>query len=155
MTDMSEWKLPWQGGCRCNQVRFEISLPPLLTMACHCTGCQRMSASAFSLSVAVPTAGFEVKTGEPVIGGLHGNPRHFFCPHCLSWMFTRPEGLDFVNVRATLLDNSQWIEPYIETYTSEKLPWAATPAVHKYEKFPPPEVYGTLISEFAQNSPRP
>ena len=87
---MNEWKLPWQGGCRCNQVRFEISLPPLLTMACHCTGCQRMSASAFSLSVAVPTAGFAVKTGEPVIGGLHGNPRHFFCPHCLSWMFSAP-----------------------------------------------------------------
>jgi hypothetical protein len=153
--DMSEWKLPWQGGCRCDRVRFEISLPPLLTMACHCTGCQRMSASAFSLSVAVPTSGFAVKTGEPVIGGLHGNPSHYFCPYCLSWMFTRPEGLDFVNVRATLLDNPRWIEPYIETYTSEKLAWSTTPAVHKYPKFPPPEAYGTLISEFAQNSPRP
>jgi len=155
MTDMSEWKLPWQGGCRCDQVRFEISLPPLLTMACHCTGCQRMSASAFSLSVAVPTAGFAVKAGEPVIGGLHGNPRHYFCPYCLSWMFTRPEGLDFVNVRATLLDNPRWIEPYVETYTSEKLPWSTTPAVHKYAKFPPLEAFGTLISEFAQNSARP
>ena len=60
-----------------------------------------------------------------------------------------------MNVRATLLDNPRWIEPYIDTYTSEKLPWATTPAVHKYEKFPPPEVFGTLLSEFAQNSPRP
>ncbi|MBS0416559.1 MAG: GFA family protein [Proteobacteria bacterium] len=152
---MSEWNLPWQGGCRCNQVRFEIKLPPLLTMACHCTGCQRMSASAFSLSVAIPTAGFGVTTGEPVIGGLHGNPRHFFCPHCLTWMFTRPDGLDFVNVRATLLDNSRWVTPFIETYTSEKLPWAGTPAVHKYDAFPPPQDYGRLIAEFAASSPRP
>jgi hypothetical protein len=42
----------------------DTTLLPLLTMACHCTGCQRMSASAFSLSVAVPSAGFAVKTGE-------------------------------------------------------------------------------------------
>jgi hypothetical protein len=49
---MNEWKLPWQGGCRCNQVRFDISRPPLLTMACHCTGCQRMSASAYRVLIA-------------------------------------------------------------------------------------------------------
>ncbi len=27
-------------------MRFQITAPPLLTMACHCTGCQRMTASA-------------------------------------------------------------------------------------------------------------
>jgi len=70
-------------------------------------------------------------------------------------MFTRPDGLDFVNVRATLLDNPRWVTPYIYTYTSEKLPWVTTPAVHRYEAFPPPEAFGTLISEFAQSSPRP
>lgn len=152
---MNEWKLPWHGGCRCNQVRFEITAPPLMTMACHCTGCQRMSASAFSLSVAIPSAGFAVKSGEPVIGGLHGNPRHFHCPYCLSWMFTRPEGLDFVNVRATLLDSPGWVTPFIETYTSEKLPWATTPAVHKYPAFPPQGAFGPLIEEFTRSSPRP
>ncbi|MCI3133203.1 GFA family protein [Phenylobacterium aquaticum] len=82
--------LPLAGGCRCGQVRFEISAPPLITMACHCRGCQRMTASAFSLSVLVPAAGFTVTAGEPVIGGLHGSPKHFHCPHCMSWMFTRP-----------------------------------------------------------------
>jgi len=62
---------------------------PLLAMACHCTGCQRMSASAFSLSAAIPTAGFAVLKGEPVLGGLHGAAHHYFCPHCMSWVFTR------------------------------------------------------------------
>jgi len=114
-----------------------------------------MSASAFSLSLAVPSAGLSVKTGEPVIGGLHGNPSHFFCPHCLSWMFTRPDGLDFVNVRSSLLDDPRWVTPFIETYTSEKLSWATTPAVHKYEAFPPREAYGSLIEEFAKAGTRP
>ena len=152
----SEWKLPWEGGCRCGQVRIRISAPPLLTMACHCTGCQRMTASAFSLSVAIPSLGFAVTKGEPVIGGLHGAPRHYFCPHCMSWMFTRPEGMDwFVNVRTTMLDDPRWVRPFIETWTREKLPWATTPAVHSYETVPALDEYQRLMSEYAAQAERP
>ncbi|MBB5533370.1 GFA family protein [Rhizobium giardinii] len=142
---------PLEGGCRCGQVRLKISAPPLLTMACHCTGCQRMSSSAYSLSAAIPAEGFEVTEGEPVIGGLHGATRHYFCPHCMSWMFTRPEGMDwFVNLRPTMLDDTSWFSPFIETFTSEKLPWATTAAVHSYETFPPMEAYEGLVKEFAE-----
>ena len=138
------------GGCRCGQVRIRIAAPPLITMACHCTGCQRMSASAFSLSAAIPSEGFLVVQGEPVVGGLHGPTRHYFCPHCLSWMFTRPEGFDmFVNVRPTMLDDAGWFSPFIETFTSEKLPWATTPAVHSYETFPPFEAFEALTRDYA------
>jgi len=147
---MTELTLPQEGRCRCGQVRFRITAPPLLTMACHCTGCQRMTGSAFSLSAAIPSEGFAVTQGEPVIGGLHGPSRHYFCPHCLSWLFTRPEGLDhFVNIRSTMLDDPAWSVPFIETCTGEKLPWAATPAVHSYETYPPMEAYGPLVAAFA------
>jgi hypothetical protein len=148
---MSIPSLPWEGGCRCGQVRFKVSAPPLLTMACHCTGCQQMTSSAYSLSAAIPADGFEVTKGEPVIGGLHGATRHFFCPYCMSWMFTRAEGLDwFVNIRATLLDDHGWYEPFAETMTAEGLPWAKTPAVHSFEGFPPLETYQGLTAEFAE-----
>ena len=70
---MDEWKLPWEGGCRCGAVRIRVTKPPLLAMACHCTGCQRMSASAFSLTLTLPADGFAVTRGEPVIGGLQGD----------------------------------------------------------------------------------
>ncbi|MDP3174465.1 MAG: GFA family protein [Phenylobacterium sp.] len=75
---MSLLPLPWTGACRCAQVRLTISAPPLLTMACHCTECQKMTSSAFSLSAAIPADGFAVVQGEPVIGGLHGASRHYF-----------------------------------------------------------------------------
>lgn len=104
---MGDWNLPWEGECRCGQVRFKVSIQPLLTMACHCKGCQKMTASAFSLSIAIPSAGFSIIKGEATIGGLHGATRHYFCPHCKSWMFTRPEGIDeFVNLRPTMLDDA-------------------------------------------------
>jgi hypothetical protein len=101
-----------------------------------------MTASAFSLSAAIPSDGFSVLKGEPVIGGLHGATRHYSCPHCMSWMFTRAEGLDwFVNVRPTMLDEPRWFIPFVETFTEEKLAWATTPAVHSYTRFPPFEEY--------------
>ena len=139
------------GACRCGQARFKVEGEPLVTMACHCTGCQRMTASAFSLSSLYPTDRFEVATGEPVIGGLHGATRHYFCPHCLSWLFTRPEGMDdLVNVRATMLDDAHDYWPFIETFTREKLPWATTGAVHSFAGFPPMERYPALLGEFSQ-----
>ena len=138
------------GGCRCGQVRFRISEAPVMTAACHCPGCQRMTASAFSLSALVPAAALEIVEGEPVIGGLHGATRHYFCPHCLSWIYTRPEGVDaFVNVRTPMLDDPSGLEPFMETMTAEKMPWATTPASESFPGFPAPEDFGRLMQAYA------
>ncbi|MCW2364327.1 MULTISPECIES: GFA family protein [Sphingobium] len=139
-----------EGGCRCGKLRFRVTGAPLFTAACHCRGCQLMTASAFSLTSCYFSARFEVMAGEPVIGGLHGATRHFFCDHCLSWVFTRPEGMDeIVNVRTTLLDVPPTDPPFLETYTSEALPWAVTKARHSFETFPPMEQFQPLMAEFA------
>lgn len=153
---MTDWKLPWTAACRCARVKLRITAPPLLTMACHCTGCQRMTASAYSLSVAVPAPGFEVVEGEPVIGGLHGASRHYHCPHCKSWLFTRPEGLDeLVNVRATMLDDHGWFVPFVETCTAEGFAWARTGAAHSFANIPEPAAFGPLVAAFAAKGARP
>ena len=150
---MSQPNLPMEGTCRCGRVRIRISAPPMLTMACHCTGCQRMSGSAYSLSAAIPTAGFAVTEGEPVVAGATPEAGHHFCPDCMTWMFTRPQGIDFfVNVRPTMLEDTGWYSPFIETFTSEKLAWAATTAVHSYDKFPPMEDYERLLGDYAARS---
>lgn len=120
-------------------------------MTCHCTGCQCVTASAFSLSALHPSNGFKVMLGEPVIVGLHGAARHYFCAHCMNWLFTYPEGIDeLVNVRATMMDDAQSFSPFIKTYTDEKLSWATTHAVHSFNKFPSPENFPALLSEFAK-----
>jgi hypothetical protein len=129
----------------------------MLTGACHCTGCQRMTGSAYSLTVTVPGGGFAVTQGEPVIGGLRGPvSHHYHCPDCLSWVFTRAEGMDwFVNVRATMLDDARWFEPYVELFTREKLPWAGTGARHSYAGSPEMAEFGTLMEAFAREGKRP
>jgi hypothetical protein len=141
--------LAWDGGCRCGGVRVRVVAPPMLTMACHCLGCQTMSASAFSLSMALPLAGLEVVAGETVIGGLHGEPsHHHFCDRCKTWMFTRVEAFGLVNLRPTMLDRHGAFTPFIETQTAEKLPWATTPARHSFARFPAMEEYAALTREY-------
>ncbi|MGZ5268269.1 MAG: GFA family protein [Caldimonas sp.] len=150
------WHLPWTGSCRCGRVSLRITKSPWLIGACHCTGCQKMSASAFSLTVSVPGDGFATSGLEPVIGGLHGEERHHFCPWCMNWMFTRVDATDeFVNVRASMLDDHRWVVPYAEFWTSEKLPWASTSARASFATEPPDEAFAGLLEGFARDGARP
>jgi hypothetical protein len=146
------------GGCRCGRIRFRVTLPAMLSMACHCGGCQRMTASAFSLSIAVQRDRFEITRGQEVVvkGGeqLDDEAGHRHCSFCKSWLFTEvPERLGFVNVRTTMLDDTSGLEPFIETQTAEKLPWATTPAKHSFERFPPMDEYLSLIQAYATRGP--
>jgi len=145
---MSQPSLPREGGCRCDRVRFRVTAPAIFTSACHCKGCQKMTASAFSLSMAIPTDGFAVIAGETVIGGLHGHLQHHFCAWCMSWMFTTAEEMPFFNVRTTMLDDPSGFEPFLETWTAEKLAWAATPAIHSFPTVPSMDDYPRLLAEY-------
>ena len=139
-----------QGGCRCGKVRFEVTGSPMLTMACHCTGCQRMTASAFSLSEAYSPPQFRLVEGEVVIGGIHGPAHHYHCDYCKSWIYTDPgKDAGFVNLRSTMFDDPIQEPPFAETYTSEGLSWATTGAVHSFGKFPPMELWPNLIQDYA------
>lgn len=153
MVDMSHSPLPKspvEGGCRCGRVRFRVSEPPLLEVACHCRGCQRMTASAFSTSIAVAEEAFAITSGDMVRGGLgEGDVHHHHCGTCLSWVYTSfPPSLGFVNVRATLLDDPSWHTPWLEVETRSKLPWAHTGAQRSFEGSPPAGAYIGFITEY-------
>ena len=141
--------LPLKGSCRCGRLEFRVTKAPTCTAVCHCPGCQKMSSSAFSLTAMVPADGFEVTKGEPVIGGMHAPElQHYFCGHCMSWMFTRPAGMDFVNVRPIMLDDHAWFRPYMETYAKTKLPFVETGAAVSFETFPAMEEIGEVVEGY-------
>ena len=143
--------LPLAGRCRCGRVTFEVTAPPVMTAVCHCTGCQRMSSSAFSLTAIFPAEAFSVVTGETVTGGLRGpDLQHHFCPDCMTWMFTRIAGVDaLVNVRPTLLDDHGWFSPFLETMAADRLDWVETPARHSFDGMPTMEEFTALVEAFA------
>ena len=150
-------KLPIDGGCRCDRLRIRLTEAPIMTAACHCFGCRRMSSSAFSLTAMFLASGFAVTKGDSVIGGLHRDDlHHFFCGFCMTWMFTRPSMLPHVvNVRPTMFDDHAWFAPFMDTYAKDKLPWAHTGAVRSFPEFPPMDAFDVVLQEYAAWPNRP
>ncbi len=150
---MKRPRLPLEGSCLCGSVRVRVTEPPLLTLACHCRDCQKLTASAYSLTAMFPAEGFSV-TGDLVTGGLRTEQReHNFCARCLGFVFTRIKGADTrVNLRVSVLDDLTWFEPFVELMTEEKMPWARVPAAHSFARFP--ESLETLAELMADYSAR-
>ncbi len=139
-----------EGGCRCGEVRFAVNGDPLITFACHCKGCQRMTASAFSLSSLYPADRFESSDSETILGGIKGATKHHFCPSCMSWLFTEPDAMEgFVNVRSTMLDEPAGHRPFVDVFLGEGLAGVASGAPRQYEKMPDESDFGTLTAAYA------
>ncbi|MEC9432006.1 MAG: GFA family protein [Pseudomonadota bacterium] len=159
------WALPWAGGCRCGALRFAVTAPPLISVACHCRGCQRMTGGAFSLTLCLPVDGFAVTKGETRRVGMGAAPwagpesqalDHRGCAVCGGWAFTRVADVpDMVTLRATLLDDAGWIRPFAETGMAHGLPWAVGMAEHGFDDFPPADAWGPLIADHAARGARP
>jgi hypothetical protein len=109
-----------------------------------------MTASAFSLSSLYPADRFEPIQGETMLGGLKGATRHHFCPSCMSWLYTQPEGMDgFVNVRSTMLDDPAAHRPFVDVFLGEGMPWVSTGAEHRYEAMPDQSHFAELTAAYA------
>jgi hypothetical protein len=54
-----------------------------------------------------------------------------------------------------MLDDHRWYVPFVEVYTSEKLPWAITGARHSFATQPEPERFQPLMDEFAREGAKP
>lgn len=145
-------KYPMEASCRCGQVKVSIASPPVCSMVCHCKGCQKMTAGPYSMSLMMAPDSFSVLEGEPVLGGLKAHIQHYFCPGCMSWVYTRIPGRETFLVRTTLLERPDLFPPFMESNTLEKLPWVSTPAVHSFEKFPAPEDYKQLMADYAEHA---
>jgi hypothetical protein len=121
------------GGCQCGQVRYESAGEPLALYVCHCRECQRQSASAFGMSLQVPSAGLRVTQGHPKFWTRPADSgrqvKCAFCPHCGSRLWHEREGLaDTLTIKAGSLDAPVDFSTAIHIWTSRKLPGMVIPA---------------------------
>ena len=153
---MSDWKLPWSAACMCGRVQMRIAQAPVISMACHCRGCQRLTSGPYSLTLMLPEAGFKVE-GPTEIGALHkADMQHHFCAHCKNWVYSDGERIPgFVNFRSTMLEDASWVTPFVESNVASKLPGVVSGAKYSYQGFPPPENRQMLMEGFAREGARP
>src|SRR4051794_31509248 len=126
-------RLPLTGGCICGAARYEITQEPISVYTCHCTDCQRATASAFSIGVAVPGEAFRLtgKELQPAPGGITDGGRvktRWVGPDCGISLCsgvkigTEPPGYTRI-VRGGTLDDTSWLKPTTHFYTRNKQPW--------------------------------
>src|SRR3984893_16143181 len=109
-------KLPQTGGCQCGAIRYEITEEPQLVYACHCTDCQRLTSSAFSMAIVVNDGAFRLKGIEPraiqPTADSGGVVIRWVCPECGSWVCGASSSDDgLLRVRAGTLDDTSWAAP--------------------------------------------
>ncbi len=130
-------KLPLTGGCVCGAIRYEITQAPVSVYTCHCTDCQRITSSAFSIGMVVPADAFRPTGNEAKAapGGITAGGRvksRWICPDCGTWLYggpkigTEPPGTRRV-IRGGTPDDTSWLQPTSHFWTRNKQAWVVLP----------------------------
>jgi hypothetical protein len=120
----------FEGGCQCGAIRYRVTGRPLTFYACHCTECQKQSASAFGLSLWVRRSDLEILSGGPKHWERRADSgnvmRCAFCPDCGSRLYHEADIANFT--------------PVGHIWVRSKQPWvdlAGLPGDLVFEKEPP------------------
>ena len=133
-------KLPQTGGCQCGKIRYEMIEAPRLIYTCHCTDCQHITSSAFSLGVALSETAFHLIAGEPrALERMSDSGRlntRVVCPDCACWVYSLPRG-GVIRVRGRSTTHHGCARPHI--WTRSKQPWATFAEGDEIFEGQPPE----------------
>ena len=115
------------GGCHCGKITYEADIDPDKAGLCHCTDCQTLTSSAFSLFVPVPKEKFRLR-GEPRIyvkTAESGNRRaQAFCPECGTRIYASAEKDPLVfNLRLGTVRQRAALSPRAQIWCRSALPW--------------------------------
>lgn len=115
------------GGCHCGKITYEADIDPDKVGLCHCTDCQTLTSSAFSLFVPVPKEKFRLR-GEPrvyVKTAESGNRRaQAFCPECGTRIYASAEKDPLVfNLRLGTVRQRAALSPRVQLWCRSALPW--------------------------------
>ena len=151
-------QLPQTGGCQCGKLRYVIAAAPWLVFTCHCTDCQRMTSSAFSMGLVVADRSFRLTASEPWLverATDSGSRRaRWLCPECGSWISGTPRpGSAVRTVRAGSLDDTSWLRPTVHLWIRSKQPWITLPDGDQRFTTQPADLGGFWASAGANQPP--
>lgn len=120
--------LPQTGGCACGAVRYALSAPPLMVYNCHCTNCQKITGSAFTVAATIPEAALAFTNGSPARvewKADSGNTRFgLFCGRCGSRIANgQTPSIGMLSLRAGTFDDTSWVEPVGDIWTKSAQKW--------------------------------
>ncbi len=125
---MADRQMPLAGGCQCGAVRYELKATPMRPIICHCTECQKQTASAFGMTLPVLRRDLELLSGDlkdwrrPAESGRE--LACYFCPECGTRLYhSSSMGPEFWHLKPGTLDDTSWLEPVAQVWTKSAQPW--------------------------------
>lgn len=122
-----------RGGCACGAVRFELLSSPIFVQACHCSFCQRMTGSAFSVN-ALLESDRVFRLGQepeavPTPSALPAGQIAHRCGTCRVrvWSTHASLGPRVALIHAGCMDEPTAFEPELHCFVSNKMPWVIVP----------------------------
>lgn len=129
-----------EGGCYCQEVRYESTGEIGMRGQCFCRECQYITGGDSVLIMGVPEEGFRVTRGE--LKGfkrpdLENGVTREFCPNCGTHVLTRAmPGMVLIKI-GTLDDPSVFEGPQMAIYTCDKQTYHRLPeGVPTFDKLP-------------------
>jgi hypothetical protein len=116
-----------RGVCLCQIVGFEVDLPFIKFVKCHCSRCRRATGSAFAANAYVLPSAFRWTRGQENVGRFDlPEARSFstsFCRLCGSPLpHSTRSGREVIIPAGALIDNPR-VSPSIESCWSSRAPW--------------------------------
>ena len=118
------------GHCLCEGVAFEVDAVVGPFELCHCSRCRRVSGSAFVAGLGVRVADYRLVSGAELIQSyeapiLERPPayRTAFCSRCGSPVPNPPEGAEWFEIPAGLLNDDPGHTPDRHIYVDYKSAW--------------------------------
>jgi hypothetical protein len=125
-------EIPATGTCQCGEVRYTLNNEPIVTTACHCRDCQKLSSSAFSLTMLVASADLEIHSGTLSAferpNDLGGTTLCYFCTSCGNRVYHESPQLPGIRrLKPGGLDDTSQIVPQAHVWISRAQPWFRIP----------------------------
>ena len=136
-------KYPIKGSCQCGQVTYLLNDKPKVVWACHCTECQKLSTSPFSVTAVIDSNTIEFQ-GELMQWSRLANSGNTniakFCPLCGNRVYHyNPDDLATIKLKLkpVNLTDSSIFKPTAHIWVSEKQGWYDIPeGVNVFENQP-------------------
>ena len=129
------------GSCSCGEINFFLKKKPIITHACHCNLCRKLTGSAFIINVLIENWNLQVSKGKlKNFSGISGSGRKHIIKRCIICgdpivsFYGETEYLAVV--KGGLLENTKYSKPDAHVFLKSKLDWVVLDKnSKKFDKF--------------------
>ena len=120
------------GQCQCGDIKYRLTSPFIKQIVCHCTECQKLSATSFSITALLEKSAFELIKGKLKVYSRQADSGatvdNYFCGNCGNRIYHQnPNNPQVLRVKPGTLEQTDVIQPTVHVWLQSKQDWVVIP----------------------------